>query len=169
MSSATACALLQNPCMSSDGIGRVVVGVDGSEHARRTLEWAVEEARLRKWMVIAVHAQSIPAVFVAPDPILGSPPPVPDPGLIEQLEGSAERMLANEIDQVDSDDVTIEARVVTGSAPDALLRAAREGDLLVVGSRGLGGFKGLLLGSVSQQVVHHAPCPVVIVPPDERD
>ena len=78
-------------------------------------------------------------------------------------------MLAEEIDQVDSDDVTIESRVVTGSAADALLQAAREGDLLVVGSRGLGGFKGLLLGSVSQQVVHHAPCPVVIVPPDERD
>ena len=154
--------------MSSDGIGRIVVGVDGSEHARRTLEWAVEEARLRKWMVIAVHAHSIPPVFVGPDPILGSPGAIPDPGVIEQLEGSAEGMLANEIDQVDSDDVTIEARVVTGSAPDALLRAAREGDLLVVGSRGLGGFKGLLLGSVSQQVVHHAPCPVVIVPPDER-
>ena len=155
--------------MSSDGIGRIVVGVDGSEHARRTLQWAVEEARLRKWEVIAVHAHSIPTAFVAPDPILGASPPVPDPGLIEQLEGAADRMLAEEIDQVDSDDVTIESRVVTGSAADALLQAAREGDLLVVGSRGLGGFKGLLLGSVSQQVVHHAPCPVVIVPPDERD
>jgi nucleotide-binding universal stress UspA family protein len=166
---ATACALLQNPLMSSDGNGRIVVGVDGSEHARRTLQWAVEEARLRKWVVIAVHAQSIPTVFVAPDPILGSPPPVADPGIIEQLEGAAERMLADEIDQVESDEVTIESRVVTGSAADALLRAASEGDLLVVGSRGLGGFKGLLLGSVSQQVVHHAPCPVVIVPPDERD
>jgi nucleotide-binding universal stress UspA family protein len=78
-------------------------------------------------------------------------------------------MLAEEIEQVDSDDVTIERRVVTGSASDGLVRSAREGDLLVVGSRGLGGFKGLLLGSVSQQVVHHAPCPVVIVPPAERD
>lgn len=166
---ATACALLQNPRMSSDESGRIVVGVDGSEHARKTLHWAVEEARLRKWAVIAVHAHSIPPAFVAPDPILGAPPPVPEPGFIEQLEGAAERMLAEEIDQVGSDDVTIESRVVTGSAADALLRAAREGDLLVVGSRGLGGFKGLLLGSVSQQVVHHAPCPVVIVPSDERD
>ncbi len=155
--------------MSSDGIGRIVVGVDGSEHARRTLQWAVDEARLRKSVVIAVHAHSIPTLYATSEPILGGPPSLPDPELAKRLEEAAERMLADEIDQVDSDDVTIEARVVTGSAPDALLRAAREGDLLVVGSRGLGGFKGLLLGSVSQQVVHHAPCPVVIVPLDERD
>ena len=64
-------ALLQNPLMSSDGIGRIVVGVDGSEHARRTLQWAVDEARLRKWAVIAVHAHAIPNLFVAPDPVLG--------------------------------------------------------------------------------------------------
>jgi nucleotide-binding universal stress UspA family protein len=155
--------------MSSDGIGRIVVGVDGSEHARRTLHWAVDEARLRKWAVIAVYAHAIPTLFVAPDPVLGASPPVSDPEITKRLEEAAEKMLAEEIDQVDSDDVTIERRVVTGSAPDALLRAAREGDLLVVGSRGLGGFKGLLLGSVSQQVVHHAACPVVIVPQAERD
>lgn len=155
--------------MSSDGIGRIVVGVDGSEHARRTLQWAVDEARLRKWTVIAVHAHAIPTLFVAPDPVLGASQPIPDPEIAKRLEEAAETLLAEEIDQVASDDVTIERRVVTGSAPDALLRAAREGDLLVVGSRGLGGFKGLLLGSVSQQVVHHAPCPVVIVPQAERD
>jgi nucleotide-binding universal stress UspA family protein len=155
--------------MSSDGIGRIVVGVDGSEHARRTLQWAVDEARLREWTVIAVHAHAIPTLFVAPDPVLGASPPIPDPEIAQRHEQAAETLLAEEIDQVASDDVTIERRVVTGSAPDALLRAAREGDLLVVGSRGLGGFKGLLLGSVSQQVVHHAPCPVVIVPQAERD
>ena len=155
--------------MPSDGIGRIVVGVDGSEHARRTLQWAVDEARLRKWVVIAVHAHAIPTLYVAPDPVLGATPPIPDPEITKRLEEAAERLLADELDQVASDDVTIESRVVTGSAPDALLSAAREGDLLVVGSRGLGGFKGLLLGSVSQQVVHHAPCPVVIVPQAERD
>ncbi len=155
--------------MSSDEIGRIVVGVDGSEHARRTLQWAVDEARLRKSVVIAVHAYTIPTFFATPEPILGAPPSLPDPSLIDRLEEAAERMLADEIDQVDGDGVTIERRVATGSASDALLQAAREGDLLVVGSRGLGGFKGLLLGSVSQQVVHHAPCPVVIVPSADRD
>ena len=155
--------------MSSDGIGRIVVGIDGSEHARRTLQWAVDEARLRKWVVIAVHAHAIPTLYVAPDPVLGASPPFPDPEIAKRLEEAAETMLAEEIEQVHSEDVTIERSVVTGSASDALVRAAREGDLLVVGSRGLGGFKGLLLGSVSRQVVHPAPCPVVIVPPDERD
>ena len=157
--------LLQNHPMSSDGIGRIVVGVDGSDHARSALRWAVDEARLRKWVVIAVHAYTIPAMLVAPEPILGAPPPIPDPDLIERLEKSAEKLLAEEIDRVDSDDMTIEGRVVTGPASEALLQAAEERDLLVLGSRGVGGFRGLLLGSVSQQVAHHAPCPVVIMPP----
>ncbi|HEX7256355.1 MAG TPA: universal stress protein [Gaiellaceae bacterium] len=155
--------------MSTDGIGRVVVGVDGSEHARRALQWAVDEARLRKWVLVAVHSYAIPTILVAPEPILGAPPPIPDPAVVERLEEGAEKLLADEIEQVDSDDITIEGRVAAGPAADALLHAAEEGDLLVVGSRGLGGFKGLLLGSVSQQVAHHAPCPVVIVPPPKRE
>jgi nucleotide-binding universal stress UspA family protein len=160
--------LLHNRSVLSGGTGRIFVGVDGSEHARQALRWAVDEARLREWVVIAVHAHSIPPMLVAPAPGLAAAPP-PDAALLQQLEESAEKLLADEIRQVDTDDVTIEARVVSGSAADALLQAAAEGDLLVVGSRGHGGFRGLLLGSVSQQVAHHAPCPVVIVPPAERD
>ena len=61
------------------------------------------------------------------------------------------------------------ARVEARNPADALLDAARDAGLLVVGTRGHGGFKGLLLGSVSQQASHHAPCPVVIVPPPDKD
>jgi nucleotide-binding universal stress UspA family protein len=155
--------------MASDPAGRIVVGVDGSEHARRALRWAVDEARLRGSVVIAVHAYTIPPVLLAPEPPLGAPPAPPDPRLIERLEEAAERLLADEVEQVDTDDVTVEGRVVTGLAADALLQAAEEGEMLVVGSRGHGGFKGLLLGSVSQQVAHHARCPLVIVPLPDRD
>jgi nucleotide-binding universal stress UspA family protein len=155
--------------MSDDGIGRIVVGVDGSEGARRALAWAAEEARLRKWVLVAVHAYTIPPLLMAPDPITGvTAPPVTDPGLVEGLEEAAEKLLADEIEQVDSDDLIVEGRVVSAPAADALLEAAEEADLVVVGTRGLGGFKELLLGSVSHQVVQHSPCPVVIVPP-KRD
>lgn len=141
-----------------------MVGVDGSEHARRALDWAAEEARLRGWKLVAVHAYAVPPLYLAPDPVLATPPPLPDPELSGRLEESAGKLLAEEIERLDADDLTIERLVSAGSAADALLQAAKEGDILVVGSRGLGGFKGLMLGSVGQQVAHHAPCPVVILP-----
>ncbi|MEX0868262.1 MAG: universal stress protein, partial [Nitriliruptoraceae bacterium] len=66
-------------------------------------------------------------------------------------------------------DVAVETRVVAGTPARVLVAQAADADLLVVAARGLGGFRGLMLGSVSQQVVTHAPCPVVVVPPaDER-
>ena len=154
--------------MADNGTGRVVAGVDGSEPARRAFRWAVDEARLRNWEMVAVHAYTIPPYLLAPEPVpLGVVPP--DPAFLQQLETAAEKLLADEIEQVDTENLVIEERVVAGPPADALLTAATEGDLLVVGSRGHGGFKGLLLGSVSQQVANHAPCPVVIVPPPERD
>lgn len=154
--------------MAPDEIGRIVVGVDGSEGSRRALAWAADEARLRKWVVVAIHAYTIPPLLLAPDALAGIPAaPITDPGLIERLEEAAEKLLAQEIDQVDSDDLTIEGRVVSGPAADALIRAAEEADLVVVGTRGLGGFKELLLGSVSHQVAHYSPRPVVIVPARE--
>jgi nucleotide-binding universal stress UspA family protein len=133
--------------MAPDDIGRIVVGVDGSDGSRRALVWAAEEARLRKSVVVAIHVS-----------------PTTDPGLIDRLEESAEKLLAQEIEQVDSDDLTIEGRVVSGPTADALISAAEEADLIVVGTRGLGGFKELVLGSVSHQVAHYSHCPVVIVP-----
>jgi nucleotide-binding universal stress UspA family protein len=60
--------------------------------------------------------------------------------------------------------VTVEGRVVPGGAAQVLVEEAKGASLLVVGSRGRGGFSGLLLGSVSQQSAHHAPCPIVIIP-----
>lgn len=141
-----------------------MVGVDGSEHARRALDWAAEEARLRGWKIVAVHAYAVPPLYLAPDPVLATPPPLPDPELSQRLEESAGKLLAEEIERLDADDLTIERLVSAGSAADALLQEAKEGDILVVGSRGLGGFRGLMLGSVGQQVAHHAPCPVVILP-----
>jgi nucleotide-binding universal stress UspA family protein len=143
--------------------GRIVVGLEGSEGARKALGWAVEEARLRGAKLVALHAWSAPLVAPAPA-LLGAPPPL-DTETLERIRVGAEQLLEHEVDAVDLQGVDVERLVVEGSAADALLDAARDADLLVVGTRGLGGFTGLLLGSVSQQVSHHAPCPVVIVPP----
>ena len=66
-------------------------------------------------------------------------------------------------------DVRIERVLVGGSAADAILDAAKRADAVVVGSRGVGGFRGLVLGSVSHQVAHHARCPVVVVPPEQKE
>jgi nucleotide-binding universal stress UspA family protein len=154
--------------MAPDDIGRIVVGVDGSDGSRRALAWAADEARLRKWVVVAIHAYTIPSFLMASDVLPGVPAaPITDPELPERLEEAAEKLLAQEIERVDSDDLTIEARVVSGPAADALIQAAQEADLVVVGTRGLGGFKELLLGSVSHQVAHYSPLPVVIVPARE--
>lgn len=150
--------------MAAERSGRIVVGIDGSEQARRALEWAVEEARLRESALVVVHAYTIPSVYLAPEPGLGAAPPLPDPELVNRLEDAAGKLLAEELGRVDVSGVEVDGRVVAGLAADAVLQAAEDADLVVVGSRGLGGVKSLVLGSVSRQVAHHAPCPVVIVP-----
>jgi nucleotide-binding universal stress UspA family protein len=137
---------------------RIVVGVDGSVGSRRALQWAVDEARLRGASVECVHAWNLP--FVAGYPY-GTP--VLEAAALEQ---DAERALHEIVAAIDTTGLAapIEERVETGVASQVIVEAAKGADLLVVGSRGLGGFKGLLLGSVSHQVVQHAPCTVVVVP-----
>lgn len=147
--------------------GQIVVGVDGSNGARRALEWAVEEARLRKSRLLAVHAWHAPPLVSGAGPF--DAPITLDAETLEQIEASAEKLLENELDAVDTSGLEVERLVVLRTPADALLEAARDADLLVVGTRGHGGFTGLLLGSVSQQVSHHASCPVVIVPSSERE
>ena len=147
----------------------VVVGVDGSAGSMEALHWALAEARLRKSPLRAVHAWMFGYVGGTIDgyPSLGGSLDAYgslgiDPGdLHRAAEDLLDRALADA--GADTEGVEIERQVVQGSAAEALMTAVDKNDLLVVGSRGHGGFAELLLGSVSQQCVHHAPCPVVVV------
>ena len=135
----------------------IVVGVDGSEESREALRWALGEAELRGSAVRAVHAWSRPIAFGGPT----MPPHALD---ASALRDHAQESLDSAVDEVagESPAVAVERLVEEGAAADVLVRAAEGADLLVVGSRGHGGFAGLLLGSVSQQCAQHAPCAVVI-------
>ena len=136
---------------------RIVVGVDGSETSKAALAWALDEARRRKAAVDVVHTWYMPwsiGYHYAAD--------VP----YEAVEENARRLLATMVDEADTSDVASVEQILRSDGPArVLLEIAKGADLLVVGSRGLGGFTGLLMGSVSAQVVHHAPCPVVVIPP----
>jgi nucleotide-binding universal stress UspA family protein len=143
----------------------IVVGVDGSDGARRALEWAADEARLRGARLLAIHTWHIPPLTTGVGPL--DPPMTLDADTLARLESAANELLESELAAVDTSGVEVERRVEPSNPADALLAEASDADLLVVGSRGRGGFSGLLLGSVSQQVSQHAPCPVVIVPRPE--
>jgi len=139
--------------------GVVVVGIDGSAGAAAALGWAAAEARLRGSRLLIVHAW----VPIYTDVLLGGPlGGFSRVGTID-MHKAAEALLENATAELDAEGVEIECRAVEGGAPEVLVAAAAEAGLLVVGSRGHGGFAGLLLGSVSQQCAHHARCPVVIV------
>jgi nucleotide-binding universal stress UspA family protein len=153
---------------------RVVVGVDGSAGARNALELAVQEARLRGAVLHAVHAWRMPLALALPEPTIAGFAPVRVKDLdrlAEQLGEEASRLLHDELQTALGDDSGLEVKreVVEANPAEALIDAARGADLLVVGSRGRGGFKGLLLGSVGQHVAHYAPCPVLIVPHDREE
>jgi nucleotide-binding universal stress UspA family protein len=135
----------------------VVVGVDGSDGAQEALRFAVEEARLRGAVVRAVMAWN-------PDSLAyggGAWGPMVDP---TRLEESTRAALDAAVDKIEADGAAVIERVVaTGQPARVLVEQARGADMLVVGSRGHGGFAGLLLGSVGHQCAQHAPCPVTIV------
>jgi nucleotide-binding universal stress UspA family protein len=142
----------------SKRVAAVVVGVDGSAGANAALRWALAEARLRKAPLRIVHTWRSSYIGGADGFTNTLDVDVSD------LYRAAEELLEKVIGEVVGvEDVRIERQVVQGSAADVLVGAVAAGDLLVVGSRAHGGFAGLLLGSVSQQCVHHAPCTVVVV------
>ena len=139
----------------------ITVGVDGSEHARRALEWAVREAGLRgaALTVLAVHQ-------VAGNHWTGDPELYPaDQPVTEAMRRAAEEAVQKAVSQVgEPGPASVTVRAVSGLAAHELVAASASADLVVVGSRGGGGFARLLLGSVSSQVVSHAECPVVVIP-----
>ncbi|MGK2950725.1 MAG: universal stress protein [Acidimicrobiales bacterium] len=135
---------------------RIVVGLDASETARRALHWAQAAAQRRGATITVVHTWHLP--YAAGYPVAGA---VLDPALVE----SDAQVTLDHLLEGEQLDVAIEKVVTMGSPASAILEAAKGAELIVVGSRGLGGFRGMLLGSTSNQVAHHASCPVVVVPP----
>jgi nucleotide-binding universal stress UspA family protein len=136
----------------------IVVGVDGSPSSKAALTWAVRQAELTGSTVEAVIAWHYPLAFAG---MPYAPVSMPDADFV----GIAAKALENAIrETVDPEGpVKVSATVREGDAALVLLEIAKDADLLVVGSRGHGGFMEALLGSVSQHCVHHALCPVVII------
>lgn len=138
-------------------MGRIVVGVDGSEGSRQALQWAATEASERGSTLDVVHTyepftiglEGISSAEQA-DEVLNAP------------RRSAEALVARLVDGLDGLDATGHA-IESHNAARTLVEESKGADMLVVSSRGLGGFKTLMLGSVSQQCAHHAECPVVII------
>jgi nucleotide-binding universal stress UspA family protein len=139
----------------------IIVGIDGSAHSRRALEWAVSEAAVRQAPLTVLTVHQAMAGWAG-----GS---VNYPGDAD-LTAQARKKVQEETDSAlaslpagtPAPSVTIEA--VNGIPTVELLKAAEGADMIVVGSRGGGGFAKLMLGSVSTQIVHHAHCPVVVIP-----
>ena len=141
-------------------MGKIVVGVDGSPGGMAALRFAADEARLRGAELHVVSAWDVPALAYE----TGIGQPMLDVSEFERhAETTARDTLAEAAPELHDLDVATVHR--QGHAAEVLVAEAADADLLVVGSRGLGGFRGLVLGSVSQQCAHQAPCPVVIVPP----
>jgi nucleotide-binding universal stress UspA family protein len=131
---------------------RVVVGVDGSAYGNAALRWALDEA--------CVHDGGLTAVFAWQMPFLE----IPGAFDVDVVEDQAKTFLTGTVASVEpSPKVPVDMVVAHGDVSEALIEASRQADLLVLGSRGRGGFAGLKLGSVSQECVTHASCPVVII------
>jgi nucleotide-binding universal stress UspA family protein len=138
----------------------IVVGVDGSEGGAAALEFAAGEAAFREARLRILSAWQIPAAVYGAE---FAPPP--DPGTLDSFRVAAEQVADDAFSAAKKLQPSLEgeALAVQGQAADVLLAQASDATLIVVGRRGLGGFRSLLLGSVSQQVVQHASCPVVVV------
>jgi nucleotide-binding universal stress UspA family protein len=138
---------------------RIVVGVDGSPGSLAALRWAVAEASRWQASVEAVSAWAFPAIAATPF--------VPATGFSwADLKQAAQEAVDRAISQLGPHPVTITTKVVEGRPARVLLDEAAGAELLVVGTRGLGGAAELLLGSTSHTCAHRSPVPVVIVPSD---
>jgi nucleotide-binding universal stress UspA family protein len=142
----------------------IIVGLDGSGHSQLALEWAMKEAVIRHVpLTVLTVDQAVAGYYrgVAVDP-----------------EAPARTVEARQAAQVETDKAlaglegphpeSVMVTAVHGFPVEELLKAAGDADMIVLGSRGAGGFTRLLMGSVASQVAQHAHCPVIIVPPKDR-
>jgi nucleotide-binding universal stress UspA family protein len=138
----------------------IVVGIDGSAHSAQALEWAIKEGALQHAAVTVVTVNSVPASPWTGNPFILAQ----DPAVLGKMRQAAEEMTVKTTSQLgEARPTSVTVRAINGFPAKELIDASRDADLLVVGSRGAGGFARLLMGSVSDQVAHHAHCPVMVV------
>ena len=139
----------------------IIVGIDGSAHSRRALDWAISEAAIRHAPLTVLTVQQVMTSFWA------GPAVYPED---TELAEHARKIVQDETDEVlgkladDARPPQVTVLAVAGLAAEAILGLAKDADMIVVGSRGAGGFKKLLLGSVASQVTRHSRIPVVVIP-----
>jgi nucleotide-binding universal stress UspA family protein len=139
----------------------IIVGVDGSGHSRRALDWAIREAAIRHTPLTVLTVQQVMRSFWA-GPML-----YPED---TELAENARKLAQDETDEAlgelagDARPPEVTVLGVPGLPAEEILAVAKDADMIVVGSRGAGGFKKLLMGSVASQVTHHARVPVVVIP-----
>ncbi len=141
----------------------IIVGVDGSDHSRLALGWAMREAAQHHVPLTVMTVR--PAQVRPATRIFWAVPDLPEDSNNPDLMRKAVQQFVDQVATETGETVPeVTVTVTTGDVAEELVRASHDADLLVVGSRGSGGFAKLLMGSVSSQVTHHAACPVVVVP-----
>jgi len=139
----------------------ITVGVDGSAHAQHALEWAVREAGARHMALNVITVNPVLVSGWTREPVIL---PGDEKALVEVREAAAEAVDKAVAANGEPAPASVSVMAVNGAVAEELVTASRDSDLVVVGARGGGGFSRLALGSISSQVVHHAECPVVVVP-----
>ena len=142
----------------------IIVGVDGSGHSQRALAWAMYEAAIRHvpLTVLTVHEAvrgCYSGMATYPD----------DPARTEDARVAAQAETDEVLDRLAGPrTASVTVKAVHGFIVEELINAGKDADMIVLGSRGAGGFTRLMMGSVAGQVAQHALCPVLIVPPENR-
>lgn len=143
----------------------ITVGVDGSDNSHRALEWAMKEAALKHAPLTVITVHEVVASHWTGNPVVLEA----DQSALEKVRHAADEAVAAAAQQLgDTKPPSVTVRAFNGFAAQELIAVSKDSDLVVVGSRGGGGFARLMLGSVSSKVVHHAACPVVVVPAEHK-
>lgn len=146
-------------------MGGIVVGIDGSRHSQRALEWAMNEATLRHTPLTVLSVHHVIRGWTGAD----AGPYPGDAELVEETRVAAQQATDKALAALSGPHPDVHVKAVKGVPAEMLVAEAADADMIVVGSRGAGGFERLTLGSVGDQVARHAHCPVVIVPHDKKD
>ena len=149
--------------MTSTGSFVIVVGFDGSKNSQTALKWAIDEARQRNGQIRLVTVWNKPPLSWFPALLETAAGEIVTEDSPEQLAATVQ---ADALKTAEGEGVAATGQIVHSDSPaSAVINAAKDADLVVVGARGHGGFPGLDLGSAATQIITHAPCPVLVVRP----